>query len=269
MLLAIDIGNTTVGWGVFQGEALRGHWRVATDASKTSDEYGMVVVNLLRDAGVQPDGVSGVILSSVVPSLTPVFERMAETCFRRLPLIVSSDLDTGLTLRTTNPRELGSDRLVSAAAAYARYRTCLIIVDLGTATTFGAVTQSGDYLGGAIAPGLGIAVEALFSRTAQLPRVDLIRPKAVIGRDTVSGIQSGLIFGHAGLVDGIVSRMQGELGGAARVLATGGWASVVAPESRTIQEVRPLLVLEGLAWLYRRSRGDAETMPTDAEPPSF
>ncbi len=266
MLLTFDIGNTTVTWGVFQGHALRGHWRVATDPSKTSDEYGMVVVNLLRDAGVQPDHVSGVILSSVVPSLTPVFERIAETSFGRLPLLVSADLETGLTIRTTNPRELGSDRLAGAAAAYARYRCCLIIVDLGTATTFGAVTRSGEYLGGAIAPGLGIAAEALFSRTAQLPRVDLIRPKAVIGRDTVSGMQSGLIFGYAGLVDGIVTRMQAELGGTARVLATGGWASVVAPESHTIQEIRPMLVLEGLAWLYRRSRGDAEPLTTGPEP---
>jgi len=268
MLLAIDIGNSTVAWGVFQGPALKGHWRVATDPSKTSDDYGLVVVNLLRDAGIQPDVVSGVILSSVVPALTSAFERMAEAYFHRLPLIVSSDLDTGLSLRTTNPRELGSDRLASAAAAYARYQTALIIVDLGTATTFGAVTQAGDYLGGAIAPGLGIAAEALFSHTAQLPRVDMIRPKSVIGRDTVSSIQSGLIFGYAGLVDGIVSRMLAELGGRARVLATGGWASVVCPESRTIQEIRPLLVLEGLAWLYRRARGDAETMTPDTDPPT-
>lgn len=257
MLLAIDIGNTNIVWGVYEGQALRGHWRLGTDQMKTADEYGLIFLNLLRIAGIRPEQISGVILSSVVPSLTPAFESMAETYFHRLPLIVSSDLDTGLIISYTHPHELGSDRLVNAAAAYARYQTALIIVDFGTATTFCAVTQAGEYLGGAIAPGLGTAAESLHARTAKLPRVDLARPKSVIGRDTISSIQSGLIFGYAGLVDELVLRMQEELGQKAVVIATGGFASLIAPESRTIQEVRPFLTLEGLELLYRRTRGDA------------
>ena len=256
MLLAIDIGNTNVVFGLFESQTLKGHWRLTTDAFKTADEYGVLFQSLLRAAGIGPDQVTALILSSVVPSLTPTFEHMAETYFHHRMLVVSPSLDTRLRLCYTNPQELGSDRLVNAAAAYARYKTALIIVDLGTATTFSAVSQSGEYLGGAIAPGLGIAADALFSRTAQLPRVDLIPPKTVIGRDTISSIQAGLIIGHTGLVDEIVGRMQAELGQTATVIATGGLASLIAPQSRTIQEVRPFLTLEGLELLYRRTRGD-------------
>ena len=255
MLLAIDIGNSNVVWGIFENQTLKQHWRLNTDPAGTSDEYGASFKGLLRASGIGPDQVTGVILSSVVPSLIPTFEQMSETLFNHKPLVVSPDLDTGLKLSYTNPRELGSDRLVNAAAAYARYKSALIIIDLGTATTFCAVTQAGEYLGGVIAPGLGIAADALFSRTAKLPKVDLVRPKTVIGKDTTSSIQSGLIFGYAGLVDGIVVRMQQELGQKARVIATGGLSSVVAPESRTIQEVNPFLTLEGLEWLYRRTHG--------------
>jgi type III pantothenate kinase len=256
MLLAIDIGNSNVVWGIFKNQTLKQDWRLTTDPAKTSEEYGAIFQSLLRASGIGPDQVTGVILSSVVPSLTPAFEQMSEALFHHKPLVVSSDLDTGLKLSYTNPRELGSDRLVNAAAAYARYKSALIIIDLGTATTFGAVTQAGEYLGGVIAPGLGIAADALFSRTAKLPKVDLVRPKTVIGKDTTSSIQSGLIFGYAGLVDEIVVRMQQELGQNARVIATGGLSSVIAPESRTIQEVCPFLTLEGLEWLYRRTHGD-------------
>jgi len=256
MLLAIDIGNTNIVCGVFANRTLTGQWRVATDASKTVDEYGLLFVGLLRTAGVQPSGITGAIISSVVPSLTNVIEQMVETYVHRLPLVVSAEMDTGLTVAYPTPAEIGSDRLVNAAAAYALYRTNLIIVDFGTATTFCAVTQSGTYLGGAIAPGLGIAAEALVSRTAKLPKIDLSRPKTVIGKDTASSMQSGLIFGYTGLVDEIVMRMQNELGHEAKVLATGGLAPLIAPESRTIQEVRPYLTLEGLELLYRRSRGE-------------
>jgi len=256
MLLAIDIGNSSVVWGVFELHTLKQHWRLNTDPARTSDEYGKIFESLLRASGIGPDQVTGVILSSVVPALTPTIEQMSETLFHHKALVVSPDLDTGLKLSYTNPRELGSDRLVNAAAAYARYKCALIIIDLGTATTFCAITQAGEYLGGVIAPGLGIAADALFSRTAKLPKVDLVRPKTVIGKDTVSSIQSGLIFGYAGLVDEIVVRMQQELGEKARVIATGGLSSVIAPESRTIQEVSPFLTLEGLEWLYRRTCGD-------------
>ncbi|HET8579757.1 MAG TPA: type III pantothenate kinase [Nitrospiraceae bacterium] len=256
MLLAIDIGNSNVVWGIFKNQTLKQHWRLNTDPSRTPDEYGAMFQSLLRASEIGLDQVTGVILSSVVPALTPTLEQMSETLFHNKPLVVSPDLDTGLKLSYTNPRELGSDRLVNAAAAYARYKSALIVIDLGTATTFCAVTQAGEYLGGVIAPGLGIAADALFSRTAKLPKVDLVRPKTVIGKDTTSSIQSGLIFGYAGLVDEIVVRMQQELGQKGRVIATGGLSSVIAPESRTIQDVSPFLTLEGLEWLYRRAHGD-------------
>ena len=256
MLLAVDIGNTNIVCGIFEHQTLTGHWRLATDASKTADEYGLLFLGLARTADLAPSQITAAIVSSVVPSLTTVVEQMIETYFHRLPLIVSADTDTGLRVTYPNPAEIGSDRLVNAAAAYALYRTSLIIVDFGTATTFCAVTHCGEYVGGAIAPGLGIAADALFSRTAKLPKIDLSRPKTVIGKDTVGSMQSGLIFGYAGLVDEIVTRMQTELGYKTRVLATGGLASLIAPESRTIQEVRPYLTLEGLELLYRRTCGE-------------
>lgn len=256
MLLAIDIGNTNVVWGVYEGRTLTGHWRLATDAARTADEYGILFVNILQQAGIGADRISDAIISSVVPSLTMVFDEMVETFFHHTPLIVSSDLDMGLRIAYPNPGEIGSDRLVNAAAAYARYQTSLIIVDFGTATTFCAINQGGEYLGGAITPGLGISSEALFTRTAKLPKVDLARPKTVIGRDTAGSMQSGLIFGYAGLVDELVTRMQRELGHKAMVIATGGLASLIAVESRTIQEVRPFLTLEGLELIYRRTRGE-------------
>jgi type III pantothenate kinase len=256
MLLAVDIGNTNIVCGIFENRTLTGHWRLATDPSRTADEYGLLFLGLLHTADIAPSQITAAILSSVVPSLTKVVEQMIETYFHRLPLVVSADVDTGLRVTYPNPAEIGSDRLVNAAAAYALYRTSLIIVDFGTATTFCAVTHSGEYLGGAIAPGLGIAADALFSRTAKLPKIDLSRPKTVIGKDTASSMESGLIFGYAGLVDGIVMRMQNELGHKTKVLATGGLASLIAPESRTIQEVRPYLTLEGLELLYRRTCGE-------------
>jgi type III pantothenate kinase len=257
MLIAVDIGNSNIVWGLYEQRALKGHWRLATDASKTSDEYGLLFRGLLETEGLQTSHITGAIVSSVVPSLTNTFEEMIESYFHHLPLVVSTELDLGLRVLYPNPPEIGSDRLVNAAAAYAHYRTSLIIVDFGTATTFCAVTQTGDYLGGAIAPGLGIAADALFSRTAKLPKIELARPKTVIGKDTVGSMQSGLIFGYAGLVDEVVGRMQTELGQKAKVIATGGLAGLIAPESRTIQEVRPYLTLEGLELLYRRTRGES------------
>ncbi len=255
MLLAIDIGNSNVVVGVFDGPTLVGDWRVGTDPAKTRDEYAILLLDLLRVEGISPDQVDGVILSSVVPPLTPLFEELAEAYFHRSPLTVSAELETGLTIRYENPGEVGTDRIVNAAAAYRRYGGPLIIVDFGTATTFCVVTATGEYLGGAIAPGLKISAEALFARAAKLPKVELARPKSVIGPDTTTSMQAGLVFGYAGLVDGLVDRIQRELGLECYVLATGGLAGLIAPESRTIREVRPALTLEGLALLYRLNRG--------------
>ena len=254
MLLAIDIGNSNIVWGIFDGDQLVADWRISTDHSKTTDEYAVLLLDLLRVKDISPDRVDGVILSSVVPPLTPLFEELAETYFHCLPLIVSAEMETGLTIKYTNPHEVGSDRIVNAAAAFHRYGGPLIIVDFGTATTFCAVTADGEYLGGAIAPGLRISAEALYARTAKLPKVELLRPKSAIGRDTVSSMQAGLVFGYAGLVDELVRRIQQELGRDCFVLATGGLAGLIAPESRLIREVRPHLTLEGLALLHALNR---------------
>ncbi|OYT21315.1 MAG: pantothenate kinase, partial [Nitrospira sp. UW-LDO-01] len=195
------------------------------------------------------------IISSVVPALTETFESMVETSFGCTPITVSSDLETGLTMKYLNPKEIGSDRIVNAAAAYEKFRRDLIIVDFGTATTFCAVSGTGEYLGGVIAPGLGISAEALFSRAAKLSKVELARPKTVIGTDTASSIQSGLIFGYAGLVDTLVHRIETEMGHSSFVIATGGLAQVIASEARSIQHIEPFLTLQGLELLYRRARG--------------
>ena len=254
MLLAIDIGNSNIVWGIFDGDRLVADWRIGTDHSKTTDEYAILLLDLLRVEGISPERVEGVILSSVVPPLTPLFEELAETYFHCLPLIVSAEMETGLTIKYANPLEVGSDRIVNAAAAYRRYGGPIIIVDFGTATTFCAVTADGEYLGGAIAPGLRISAEALYARTAKLPKIELARPKSAIGRDTVASMQAGLVFGYAGLVDELVRRIQQELGRDCFVLATGGLAGLIAPESRLIREVRPHLTLEGLALLYTLNR---------------
>ncbi len=255
MLAAIDIGNTNIVWGVFEGSTIQAHWRLATNPKATADEYGVLCINLLEQKWQPPTRITGAIISSVVPSLTDTFVSMVETYFSCTPLVVSPDMETGLTLKYANPKEIGSDRLVNAAAAHQKFQRDLIIVDFGTATTFCAVTESGDYLGGAIAPGLGISAEALFARAAKLSKVELIRPKTVIGTDTASSIQSGLLFGYAGLVDALVRRIEQEMGRTCYVIATGGLASVIAPETNTIHIVEPMLTLEGLELLYRRARG--------------
>ncbi len=257
MLLAVDIGNSNIVWGLFTGQTLVAHWRLATDAKKTSDEYGVLFSSLLAHSGQLPAQISGAILSSVVPALTGTFEAMIETYFKRTPLVVSADIQTGLILKYANPQEIGSDRIVNAVAAYHKYRRDLIVVDFGTATTFCVITKAGEYLGGVIAPGLGISAEALFTRAAKLSKVEFIRPKTVIGTNTASSIQSGLLYGYAGLVDALVRRMEQELGRSTYVIATGGLASIIAPETTSIQQVEPFLTLEGLELLYRLAQGSS------------
>lgn len=256
MLVVIDIGNTNIVWGIYEDHRLIAHWRLATDAKKTSDEYGILFTSLLAAVGMSSHRLTGAIIASVVPSLTPTFEEMLEQYFHQRALIVTSDMDIGLTLRYANPKEIGSDRLVNASAAYHKYRRDLIIVDFGTATTFCAVTKDGQYLGGVIAPGLGISAEALFARAAKLAKVEFVRPKTVIGTDTASSIQAGLLFGYAGLVDAVVRRMEQELGHPTLVIATGGLSAILAAETTSIQKIEPLLTLEGLELLHRRATGN-------------
>jgi type III pantothenate kinase len=260
MLLVVDIGNTNVVLGTYDGPTLRAHWRLATDPKTTADEYGILFTNLLASAGIHPRQMSGAIISSVVPTLTATFETLIEQYFQQRPLLVTSETDTGLTILYPNPKEIGSDRLVNAAAAHHKYHRDLIIVDFGTATTFCAVTKDAEYLGGVIAPGLGISAEALFARAAKLSKVELTRPKTVIGTDTGSSIQSGLLFGYAGLVDTLVRRIEQELGRSAYVLATGGLATIIAQEATSIQMIEPLLTLEGLALLHRRATGSSASL---------
>ncbi|HYA89063.1 MAG TPA: type III pantothenate kinase [Nitrospirota bacterium] len=254
MLLAIDIGNTNVVLGVFDGEKLVENWRVGTNTRITPDEYAIIFKDLFNFATLDFKQIAGVIISTVVPPLLPVMTEMSRKYFHIEPMVVTHKLKTGIMIRCDNPKEVGADRIVNAAAAYQLYGGPLIIVDFGTATTFCAVTQSGDYLGGAICPGIKISAEALFQRASKLPRVELIKPGNVIGTDTVSAMQAGIIYGYAGLVDGIVERMKKELSDHATVVATGGLAELVSPETRCIRQVKPQLTLEGLRLLFEINR---------------
>ncbi|MDN5364645.1 MAG: type pantothenate kinase [Eubacteriales bacterium] len=256
MVLGIDIGNTHIVLGVFSEGKLLVDWRIATDREKTADEYGIQIRILFDYAGIDYSAVKGVVISSVVPPLTPVMERMAVKYFRQQPLIVGPGIKTCMPIKYENPREVGADRIVNAVAAYDLYGGPLIIVDFGTATTFCAVSEKGEYLGGAIAPGIGISAEALMARAAKLPRVELVKPKSVIGRNTIMSMQAGIIYGYVGLVEYIVTRMKEEMGGTAKVVATGGWAELIARETNCIQEVHPHLTLYGLWLLYQRNRGN-------------
>jgi type III pantothenate kinase len=250
MLLAIDIGNTNVVLGVFEREKLVENWRVGTNTQITPDEYAMIFKDLFGFTGIEFIQIHGVIISTVVPPLLPVMVEMSRKYFKIEPMVVTHELKTGITIRTDNPKEVGADRIVNAAAAYRLYGGPLIIVDFGTATTFCAITKNGDYLGGAICPGMKISAEALFQRASKLPRVELVKPAKIIGTDTISAMQAGIIYGYAGLVDGIVERMKKDLSSDARVVATGGLAELVFPETKTIQEIKPHLTLEGLRLLF-------------------
>jgi len=254
MLLAIDIGNTNIVLGLYRGEELLSHWRIATDHRRMPDEYAMLLMELFAHARHRPEQVSGIAMASVVPPLTRTFEALCRDYFGQEPLVVDVGVKTGVRIRYDNPREVGADRVVNAAAAYRLYGGPACVVDFGTATTFDAVSAEGDYLGGAIAPGIGIAAQALFERTAKLPRVELTRPPSVIGRNTVQSIQSGLLFGYVGLVEGMVARFKAELGPQTRVVATGGLAKIIARETEVIDVVDPWLTLHGLRIIYELNR---------------
>lgn len=251
MLLVIDIGNSDIVFGLFNAEALIGQWRIRTNLHKTADEYGILMTQLLAYPAGFHARVKGVIISSVVPPLTTIFQEMSNKYFQATPMVVTEAVKTGLIIRYDHPAEVGSDRIVNAAAAYALCGGPIIIVDLGTATTFCVVTEKGEYLGGAIAPGMALSAEALFRHTAKLPRVELKKPDCVIGSDTTTSMQSGVIFGYIGLINEIVTRLQDEIGTKCRVIATGGLANLIAPECKAISLVRSTLTLEGLMIIYR------------------
>ncbi len=253
MLLVIDVGNTNTSLGVYEAEKLVAHWRLTTARERTVDEYGVHARNLFELAGIDFKQITAVAVASVVPPLNFTLRRMSEDYFQRSPLFVDHTTDTGIPILYNPPSDVGADRIVDAVAAVHKYGAPCIIVDFGTATTFDAINARGEYLGGVITPGITISSDALFARTARLPRVEIKRPTSVIGSSTIGSMQSGLYYGYAGLVDGILKRMREELGDAARIIATGGLAPLIATGSEFIQEIDDTLTLEGLRLVYERT----------------
>jgi type III pantothenate kinase len=261
MLLAIDVGNTNIVLGVFAGRRLRNSWRLMTVRERTSDELGLSVVELLERAGTPPSKIDGVVLSSVVPPLTGAMVDMCRRYLATEPLNLEPGVHTGMPILYENPAEVGADRIVNGMAAFDKYgrgkRRPLIVVDFGTATTFDCISAKGEYLGGVICPGIGISADALFQRAARLPRIDVRKPAHVIGRTTVTSMQSGLFFGYVGMVEGLVQRLQNELGGWAYCVATGGLADVIAPETHVVDAVDRDLTMYGLLLLWERNHPES------------
>jgi type III pantothenate kinase len=255
MLLCVDIGNTNIVLGFYQGEELVAQWRIATNHRRMSDEYAVTLRGLFHHNGLSSADVSGVAISSVVPPLTGTFEKLCQDYFHQKPLVVDAGIKTGMRIRYDNPLEVGADRVVNAVATLRLYGAPACIVDFGTATTFDALSAEGDYIGGAIAPGVLVAAEALFARTAKLPRIDLVRPPKVIGTNTVQSMQSGILFGYVGLVESMVKRFRKELGEDMKVIATGGLAPVIAQETDVIEIVDPWLTLKGLRLIWEMNQG--------------
>ncbi len=256
MLLTIDIGNTNITLGLYQGEKLGPRWRLATDHERMPDEYGLQFYGLITHSGHTIEEVRGVSLASVVPPLTGKIVAACRQYLCQDPLVIDAGVRTGVRIRYEDPRAVGADRIVDAAAVQRLYGGPACVVDFGTATTFDAISADGDYLGGAIAPGIGIAAEALFLRTAKLPRVDLQRPPAAIGRNTVHAMQSGLLFGYVSLVEGMVNRFRNELGPGMKVIATGGLAEVISKETQVFDIIAPWLTLDGLRILWEMNRSE-------------
>jgi type III pantothenate kinase len=254
MLLTIDIGNTNITLGLYEGEKRTSAWRLATAHERMPDEYGLQVLGLLAHAGRSPDDIEAIAMASVVPPLTGTFVQACQAYLNSTPLVVDAGVKTGVHIRYEEPKAVGADRVADAAAVQRYFGGPACVVDFGTATTFDAISKEGDYLGGAIAPGIGIAAEALFQRAAKLPRVDLARPPAAIGRNTPHAIQSGLLFGYVGLVEGMVARFKLELGDGTKIIATGGLAPLIAAETQVIEYLEPWLTLDGLRIIWELNR---------------
>jgi type III pantothenate kinase len=254
LLLTIDAGNTNTVLGVFEGTELRAHWRLTTRREQTADEYGILVRSLFASSGIDPASVDGIVLASVVPPLTPVLIGLSRQFLGRDPVVIEPGVRTGMPVLYDPPGDVGADRIVNGVAAFERFGGPVIVVDFGTATTFDVVTRKGEYLGGVICPGVGISADALFQRAARLPRVELRNPGKVIGRSTVTSIQSGLYFGYAMMVEGMIGRIRAELPEPARAVATGGLAEVLAPDIPSIEAVDPVLTLTGLRIIWDRNR---------------
>ncbi|QED45901.1 type III pantothenate kinase [Cytobacillus dafuensis] len=253
MIFVFDIGNTNMVLGVYDGDELKYHWRIETNRNKTEDEYGMVIKSLFDHVKLTFSDIEGIIISSVVPPIMTALERMCDKYFQIKPLIVGPGIKTGLNIKYENPREVGADRIVNAVAAIHDYDSPLIIVDFGTATTYCYINEKKQYMGGAIAPGIGISTEALYSRAAKLPRIEIARPDGIIGKNTVSAMQAGILFGYVGQVEGIVKRMKEQATENPTVIATGGLAGLIAKESTIIDIVDPFLTLKGLQLIYKRN----------------
>ena len=254
MLLVIDVGNTNTVLGIYEGACLVDSWRIWTERDRTSDEYGILMRNLFSSRAIPMERIEAVSISCVVPPMLSMLLELCEKYFHVGPLVVDVGIQLGMPILTDTPAEVGADRIVNAVAAYHKYGKSLIVVDFGTATTFDYISPQGEYMGGAIAPGLGIASEALFIRASKLPRVELKRPKRVVGKNTVQSMQAGIVFGYVGLTDEIVLRMKEEVKTKPKVIATGGLAPLIASESKTIEEVDEFLTLEGLRLLYELNR---------------
>jgi len=254
MLLALDAGNTNITIGVFEGAKLTHRWRLRTVHEQTEDEWGILLRNLFSLDGLELNEVEAVIVSSVVPPLNPTLAAMSQRYFHREPRFVTSDMDTGLRILYDNPREVGADRIVNSVAAFAKYGGPCVVVDLGTAITFDCVSAKAEYLGGIICAGIGISIDALFTRTAKLPKVDFREPEQLIGKNTVGSIQSGLYYGALGMIDGILQRLMADMGGNAKAVATGGQARLITTGSRYLTEADEDLTLEGLRLIWERTR---------------
>ena len=254
MLLAFDVGNTNIVCGVYKDRNLIRHWRVATDTLQTADGYAALLGNLFQLTGLSFKEVEDIIISTVVPPIIPILETMSQRYFHTKPILVGPGIKTGIKLKYENPREIGADRIVNVVGAYEQYGGPLIVIDIGTATTFDVVDTNGDFLGGVISPGLGTAAEGLFQRAAKLPRIELVTPKNIICRNTINGMQAGLIFGFAGHIEAIVHRIKKEYGREMEVVATGGFAKMIAKESTTIDRIDYFLTLTGLRALYERNQ---------------